>query len=276
MGEETAEKSRRTAFDRVDGTTDPADFVRYLDTTRATEFFQEIKRRSLALLDVRDGERALDVGCGTGDEVLALARLVGPRGRAVGVDASATMLTEAWRRAADAGLRAAFVLADAQQLSFADGVFDGCRAERLLQHVPDPRAVLAELVRVARPGARVVVWESELEMLVFDAPDRATSRAMARYICDGFRNGAIGHQLYRLFREAGLVEVTAEPTSRAITDYALVASAFDLRASAQRAAEEGIVTAAEATAWIEYLEAADRAGHFFCAVAGFLASGRKP
>src|SRR3712207_5163952 len=127
MGEETAEKSRRTAFDRVDGTTDPADFVRYLDTTRATEFFQEIKRRSLALLDLRAGQRALDVGCGTGDEVLGLARLVGPRGRAVGVDASATMLTEARRRAADVDLRAAFILADAQRLAFADGVFDGCR-----------------------------------------------------------------------------------------------------------------------------------------------------
>ena len=119
MEEETVEKSRRTAFDRVDGTTDPADFVRYLDTTRATEYFQEIKRQSLTLLDVREGERAVDVGCGTGDEVLALARLVGPRGQAVGVDASATMLTEARRRAAGAGLRAAFVQADAQRLAFA-------------------------------------------------------------------------------------------------------------------------------------------------------------
>jgi hypothetical protein len=64
--------------------------------------------------------------------------------------------------------------------------------------------------------------------------------------------------------------------SRAITEFAFADGAFDLRASARRAQEEGIVTAAEAAAWIEYLQAADRAGRFFCAVAGFLVGGRKP
>ncbi|MDP9374230.1 MAG: methyltransferase domain-containing protein [Chloroflexota bacterium] len=270
------ERSRRTAFDRVDGTSDPADFVRYLDTTRATPFFQEVKRRSFALLDPRAGARVLDVGCGTGDDVLALARAVGPTGRAVGVDASATMIAEARRRAAGAGLPAEFFQGDAQRLDFADAIFDGCRAERVLQHVEAPRAVLAEMIRVSRPGAPIVIWEAELEMLVIDAPDRATGRRLQRFICDGFRNGAIGHQLYRLFKEAGLAEVRALPLSNAITDYALANNAFDLRASAQRASEAGVVTAAEAAAWIASLEAADAAGHFFCAVAGFLVSGRKP
>ena len=259
------DRSRRTAFDQVDRTGDPADFVRYLDSTRATEFFQEIKQRSYDLLAPRAGERVLDAGCGTGDDVLALARLVGPTGWAVGVDASATMLAEARRRAAGTWLTAAFVRGDAQALPFAHGTFDGCRAERLLQHVERPRAVLAELVRVARPAARIVIWESELEMLVLDAPDRAVSRAMQHYICDGFRNGAIGHQLYRLLQEAGLADVRPLATSRAITEFAFVDGALDLRASARRAQEEGVVTPAQATAWLGYLQAADRAGRFFCA-----------
>ena len=270
------ERSRRTAFDRVDGTSDPDDFVRYLDTTRATPFFREVKRRSFTVLDPRPGMHVLDVGCGTGDDVLALARAVGPTGRAVGVDASATMIAEARRRAAGAGLPAEFFQGDAQRLDFADAIFDGCRAERLLQHVEAPRAVLAEMIRVARPGAQIVIWEAELEMFVIDAPDRATGRRMQRFIRDGFRNGAIGHQLYRLFKEAGLVEVRALPLAKAITDYALADSAFDLRASAQRASEAGAVTTAEAAAWIASLEVAGAAGHFFCAVAGFLVGGRKP
>ncbi|MBA3415813.1 MAG: ubiquinone biosynthesis methyltransferase UbiE, partial [Chloroflexia bacterium] len=80
-------KSLRIEFDQVDETTDPADFVRYLDATRATGFFQEIKRRSFALLDLHPGDAVCDLGCGTGDDVLALARLVEPGGRALGVDA---------------------------------------------------------------------------------------------------------------------------------------------------------------------------------------------
>ncbi len=270
------EKSRRTSFDQVDRTTDPADFVRYLDTTRATDFFQEIKQRSYDLLALAGGDHVLDLGCGTGDDVAALATRVGSSGRAVGVDVSATMIAEARRRTTGSRLSMEFVRGDAHHLDFPGASFDGCRAERLLQHARAPQTVLAEMVRVAKPGARIVVWESELEMLVFDAPDRAVSRKMQHVICDGFRNGAIGHQLYRRFHEAGLTDVRPLLLGRAMTDFALAESAFDLRATARRAAERGTVTAAEAADWIASLEAANQAGHFFCAVAGFLVSGRKP
>ncbi|HET8632293.1 MAG TPA: methyltransferase domain-containing protein [Thermomicrobiales bacterium] len=269
-------ESSRTAFGEVDRTGDPGGFVRYLDTTRATAFFREVKERSYAALDLRPSLRALDVGCGTGEDAQALARAVGPGGLAVGVDVSATMLAEARRRAAAAGLPVAFCRADAQRLPFADDAFDRCRAERVLQHVEDPRAVLAELIRVTRPGGLVAIWESELEMLVLDVPDRAVGRRLEHAICDGFRNGAIGHRLYRFFKEAGLVEVEATPLSRAITDYALADAAFQFRAVAERAVAAGSVTADEAAAWLASLEAARDAGHFLCAVAGFLVSGRKP
>src|SRR5947209_402193 len=117
------EKSRRIEFDRVDGTTDPADFVRYLDATRATDFYQEIKRRSYDLLALSAGAAALDLGCGTGDDVVALAERVGPTGRAVGVDFSATMIAEARRRTAGAALPVEFIEGDAHHLDFPDSTF---------------------------------------------------------------------------------------------------------------------------------------------------------
>ena len=270
------EKSRRTSFDAVDRTTDPADFVRYLDATRAMDFYQEIKRRSYDLLDLHDGDRFLDLGCGTGDDVVALAARVGPTGRAVGVDFSATMIAEAERRRPGRAQNIAFQQGDAHHLDFPDNTFDGCRAERLLQHAAEPQTVLAEMARVAKPGARIVVWESDLDMLVFDAPDRATSRTMARYICDGFKNGAIGKEVYRRFQEAGLTDVQTVCLSRALTDFALTESAFDLRASARKAAVEGLVTETAAADWIASLAAAAASGRFIGAVAGFLTNGRKP
>jgi ubiquinone/menaquinone biosynthesis C-methylase UbiE len=277
----------RIAFDQVDRTTDPVDFVRYLDATRATSFFQDIKRRSYALLDLHAGDSICDVGCGTGEDVLALARLVGPSGRAVGVDASATMIAEAQRRAEEAATTAAAETAahsarpelaqmDAQRLDLPDALFDGVRAERLLQHIPDPDAALAELVRIARPGARIVIWEADLDLFVIDAPDYATSRVMQRLICDGFRNGAIGHALYRRFKQMGLADVHATPITRELTDLDLVESAFNLRASAERAVATGAIAPERATAWLASLVAAQEAGQFICAVGGFLAFGRKP
>jgi ubiquinone/menaquinone biosynthesis C-methylase UbiE len=269
------EQSRRTSFDQVDETSDPQDFVRYLDTMRGTDFFREIKRRSLMLLDLQAGMRVLDLGCGTGDEVIALAEEIGPGGLAVGADFSTTMVAEGRRRANADGLAATFLQADAQHLPFVDASFDGCRAERLLQHVSDADLALRELVRVARAGAWIVLWEADLETLVFDAPDRAVSRKLALFICDGFRNGAIGHELYRRFKQLGLEEVQAEPRIRAMTEFDLMESAFDLHASARKAAEAGVVTAAEAAEWIAALEAAAAEGTFFAAVSGFLVSGRK-
>ncbi len=270
------DKSFRIKFDQVDRTTDPEDFVRYLDATRATDFFREIKRRSYALLDLHRGDHVCDIGCGTGDDVLALARLVMPSGRAVGMDVSATMIGEAERRAAAAGIAAEFVQMDAQRLDLPDVLFDGVRAERLLQHVPDPDAALGEIVRVAKPGARIVVWEADLDLFVIDAPDYATSRAMQRFICDGFRNGGIGHELYRRFKDRDLTDVQATPLTRELTDWALVESAFDLRASTQQATATGVIAQRRVTDWLASLAAARDTGRFFCAVGGFLAFGRKP
>jgi SAM-dependent methyltransferase len=270
------DKSLRIEFDQVDQTTDPADFVRYLDETRATEFFQEIKGRSYVLLDPQPDDQILDVGCGTGDDVLALARLVGPDGRALGVDASATMIAEAWRRAAAAGAVAAeFIQMDAQRLDLPDARFDGVRAERLLQHVPEPDRVLAEVVRVAKPGARIVIWEADLDLFVIDAPDYATSRVMQRFICDGFRHGGIGRELYRRFHDLGLIDVRATPLVRELTELAFLESAFDLTASTRRAVEAGLIDPQHAADWLASLTKAHEAGRFFGVVGGVLAFGRK-
>ncbi|HLW00318.1 MAG TPA: methyltransferase domain-containing protein [Ktedonobacterales bacterium] len=270
------EKSLRSDFDRVDHTSDPETFVRYLDTTRATAFFQEIKQRSYALLALGAGDHVCDVGCGTGEDVLALARLVAPGGRALGVDASVTMLAEAVRRAATTGIVAEFAPMDVQRLNLPKAQFDGVRAERLLQHVPDPDAALSEIVRVAKPGGRIVIWEADLDLFVLDAPDYQTSRAVQRYICDNFRNGGIGHELYRRFKQLGLLDVQATPLIHEVTDLGLIESAFDLETMAQRAVAARVIAPQRAMDWLASLADACDAGRFFCAIGGFLAFGRKP
>jgi SAM-dependent methyltransferase len=266
----------KTAFGRVDRTGDPGEFVSYLDATRGSALFREVKRRSYALLALRPGDRVCDVGCGTGDDVLAMAPLVAPNGRAFGVDASATMIAEAVRRAKAAGIAAEFARMDARRLALPDRQFGGVRVERLLQHVTDPDAVLAEVFRIARPGARIVVWEADLDLFAIDATDYEVSRAMQRFICDGFRQGRIGHELYRRFLDLGLSDVEATPLVGAYTDLSFVARAFDLPATVRRAAAAGVVAPERAADWLASLAAADASGRFFCAVGGVLAFGRKP
>ena len=84
-----------SGFADVDRTADPTSFAAWLNRASAIEFFQRVKRQTYALLELRAGNAVLDVGCGTGEDVRALAEVVGPGGRAVGVDISETLLTEA-------------------------------------------------------------------------------------------------------------------------------------------------------------------------------------
>ena len=111
-------KSLRGEFDSVDRTSDPRDFVRYLDATRTTDFIQEIKQRSFALMELRDGEIVADLGCGTGEDVRSLAALVGPTGRAIGIDLSSTMIATARDRSGDCGLNLSFVQEDVSEAGF--------------------------------------------------------------------------------------------------------------------------------------------------------------
>lgn len=82
----------------------PHALVADLDAVAAWEVVRRLKQRGLDMLAVAAGQRLLDVGCGAGDDVRALAHLVGPGGLVVGVEPSKVLLSEAQRRAADSPL----------------------------------------------------------------------------------------------------------------------------------------------------------------------------
>jgi len=266
-----------TGMRDVDRTTDPGFFVHYLDTASAHEQVQAFKRRTFELLGVKPGSHLLDLGCGPGDDVRALAQMVGSTGRVVGVDSSAAMITEARKRAESLNLPVEYIVGDAHRLDFADNTFDGCRTERVFQHVDNPQQVLGEMVRVTRPGGRVVVLDPDFETLIIDAQDRALTRRILHFRCDQIvRNGWIGRQLPALFRAAQLSEVTVAAETWLPTEYTLAAQLLRLREHTERAREAGVVSAAEAASWLGELEEAGKTGRFFAAMTFFFASGRKP
>jgi demethylmenaquinone methyltransferase/2-methoxy-6-polyprenyl-1,4-benzoquinol methylase len=114
------------------------------------------RRRTVRVVGVQPGERGLDVCAGTGDLSLALQRA---GASVVGVDFCVPMLARARAKAAARTRAPCYAAADALALPFADGSFDFATVAFGIRNVSDPRAALAEMLRVVRRGGRVVVLE---------------------------------------------------------------------------------------------------------------------
>jgi ubiquinone/menaquinone biosynthesis C-methylase UbiE len=261
-----------TQFHSVDQTANPAFFTQFMDKSRSQQgqIYRQVMMQQLA---IQECATILDVGCGTGQDTLELARAVGSRGRVIGIDLSETMLQEARARAANEQLRVEYVLADATQLPFADESFDGCQASRILGHLREPERALAEMARVARPGARIVTADADLDLTCIDIPDRALARAVIHAACDQMTQGWIGRQMPRLFKQAGLSDIHTEGYIMPL-NYAFFQTAFS--GMLQRAQAVGAISAEELACFWDALEQAEQEQLFFAGAGGFVVSGRKP
>ena len=264
-------------FSHVDRTADPGAYAGYLDGVRDVEAVAVWKERSFELLEPRPGARLLDVGCGTGEDVLALAPRVLPGGRVTGIDVSAAMIDEARRRVGAAVGRAVDLrVGDATRLDLGDATVDGCRAERTLQHLDRPADAVAEMARVTRPGGRVVVAEPDWGTLVIDAPDPAASRAVADAAAARLRSGFVGRSLRRLLIDAGLADIGVAARTLVITDREDAEMLFDLGGAAARAVEGDLISSQRAKAWTQGLAESAARGRFLAALTAFLVWGRVP
>jgi ubiquinone/menaquinone biosynthesis C-methylase UbiE len=268
------DKHQLFGFTHIDQTADPEYFIRFLDEASAQDSVQAYKRTTYALLDVREGQHILDVGCGTGEDAQALARLVGTGGRVVAVDFSQVMIAEATRRAENRGLPLVFQLADAHHLDFPDNTFAACRCDRSFMHLETPVRALREMVRVTRPGGRVLVYEVDFETVTVDVRDRKLGRKVVNFWCDGFRNGWLGRHIPALFQEVGLLEINVVPATLRVPY--IIATQMIGGQVVERARAAGVLSADEATVWLQELREAEQSGRFFCTLTGFIVVGRKP
>jgi SAM-dependent methyltransferase len=258
------------AFTAVDEQEEPSSWIGVLDRLREEPAYAAYKRRIMESLEPVSEGRYLDVGTGTGSDALALASGLGVE--VVGVDVSRTMVDEARRR----GLREAHV-ARAEALPFADASFDGCWADRTFQHLAEPEIALAEMVRVAKPGGRVVVADPDYDTQVVDVADQQLARRVLSYRADhALRNGTLAHRMGGLFVRAGLRDVSVEAAPVVLRDPTALDNALGLRSWAAVAHERGLLDAADVERWEETIDRSIADGHFLYSFSLFLTAGTKP
>jgi demethylmenaquinone methyltransferase/2-methoxy-6-polyprenyl-1,4-benzoquinol methylase len=146
----------RAMFDRI------AALYDRMNTVMTAGLHRSWRRRAAELAQVAPGDRVLDVATGTGDLALELAARVAPGGEVIGIDFSQRMLEIARAKARSSGqldVKVSFQAANALALPFEADEYAAATVGFGARNFSDLECGLAEMVRVVRPGGRVVVLE---------------------------------------------------------------------------------------------------------------------
>jgi arsenite methyltransferase len=183
--------------------------VRQLDAVYRTRDVVRRRRLVREAVDVRPGERILDLGCGPGYYVAELAEQVGPEGAVAGLDLSAPMLAVA-RSRCEGLANTSLAEGEATALPFEDASFDAVVSVQVMEYVPDVAAALAEIHRVLRPGGRVVLWDVDWTTVSWHSDDPARMERVLRAWDEHLVDPALPRRLAALLREAGFEDVVME------------------------------------------------------------------
>lgn len=139
-------------------------YDRYLPLTFQTFGVDETEARNgmIDALRLRPQSRVLEIGCGTGRDSVLIAQRLGPEGRLFLQDLSPALLAQAVERLAGVAVPTSFAVANGYYLPFPDDYFDAAFHFGGLNTFGDIRRCFAELVRVTKPGGRVVVGDESM------------------------------------------------------------------------------------------------------------------
>jgi ubiquinone/menaquinone biosynthesis C-methylase UbiE len=162
-----------------------------------------------------EGARVVELGCGPRGYLDALSERVGPNGRVVGVERSFDAVALARLLVFRRGLRNVQLMhGDARSTGLPSAGFDFATARLVLVNVPRPEEIVAETVRLVRPGGVVAFHEADALTDICDPPLEAWTRlgdVLTRYATLNRIDRFVGRRLPRLLREAGLVDVQVRP-----------------------------------------------------------------
>ncbi|NOK21167.1 methyltransferase domain-containing protein [Corallococcus carmarthensis] len=166
-------------------------------------------RAVLRRTGLKPGDRVLDAGCGPGGIAELMAELVGEGGHVTGLDSHEGRVAEARARNAHRA-HLTFLQADVRATGLPPDAFDYTWSQYVFEYLPDRHVALAELIRVTRPGGRVVVSDIDglgLQNWPFPEHLRAgTQRVVDALAARGF-DLHVGRKLFSEFRRAGLSDV---------------------------------------------------------------------
>jgi SAM-dependent methyltransferase len=188
------------------------------------QMFKPFEDLLVEAVSAGSGGRVLDVGCGTGSTTLAVARLLGAKGRCIGIDISDPMIAAARARAERESTPASFIRANAQLHAFEPASFDMIISRFGVMFFDDPVRAFANLRSAARHDAefRFVAWRSAAENPFMTTAERATAPLLPnlparRPEAPGQFAFADRRRVSSILEESGWAEIDIQPIDVACT-----------------------------------------------------------
>ena len=179
----------------------------------------------------KPGQAILDCGCGPGTITLDIARLVAP-GPVTGIDLSDSQCAGAREVAAREKLSVRFQAAQVTALPLGDASVDGVFSHALFEHLPDPRAALAEIGRVLKPGGFVALRSPDWGGFLLHPNTPAVASAITTYRALQTKNGGdteAGRKLAAHLRAAGFARIRPSASYEIYDDPARIAEYLALQ-----------------------------------------------
>ncbi len=261
-----------TGFKNVDNS--QTEFLKKFleDVSKMPDILESFKLQ-LKWMDIQEGNRVLDIGCGIGVQAVEMAKQVGATGKVTGTDLSAVMVEIAKNSFGDSGLPLEFLVADALHQPFPDETFDSVRTERVLMYIKDTDAAFTEFKRLLKPKGRLVIFDVDWDALVIAHANKPLTRKIVRYVSDSFPNGRIGGDLFHYFKKYDFKNIKVKPVSYTGPFFGLTKRVCE--GVLQTGISNNVFTQSEVSDWWEALENDSKAGKFFASYAGFIVAGTK-
>ncbi len=255
-------------FSDVDHQSDPQRWVQCLDDLAQEPLYRRYKAVVLEMLHATTGATYLEVGCGTGNDAQAV-RSAGAQ--VVCLDRALTMTRESHRR----GLPSV-TCGDAEALPFDSAAFDGAWADRTFQHLRDPDVALEELVRVLKPGGRIVLADPDYSTQSMNFPDREIARSVLQFrALHGQRNGTLAHTMDERLARVGLENIEVRTQRVDVRDPTALDNVLGLRSWASAALHQGLMSSEQVARWERLYDEIAGTSRFRWSVTFFVTAGNK-
>jgi ubiquinone/menaquinone biosynthesis C-methylase UbiE len=247
-----------------------AETLKRLEALYVTRDARQRRQAVLKGLELKPGERVLDIGTGAGFLAVEMADAVGASGEVLGIDRSPTMLAAA-RVRCEGRPWVQFREADATLLPVPDAAADVAASVQVLEYVQDARAALAEIRRALRPGGRAAVVATDWDGIAWVSSDEQRMRKVLRAFDSHCAFTSLPRMLAPMLREAGfgIDGVSLIPQLNLSCD-ADSYSFHMIRIIQDFVRERNASMAEELSDWASDLHALDQNGRYFFCVNQYL------